>query len=67
MKIKFTFDEKRNCFIAKYNKEECIISRNEIWYNAGHVLIKLAALWDVNTITVINAFIKYLMEANKGD
>lgn len=67
MKIIFTYNAKKNCFIARYNKEECIISRNEMWYSAGHTLIKLASLWDLNAITVINAFIKYLMEVNKGD
>lgn len=67
MKIIFTYNAKKNYFSARYNKEECIISRNEMWRNAGQTLIKLASLWDLNTITVINAFIKCLMEANKGD
>lgn len=67
MKIVFTYNAKKNYFIARYNKEECIIPRNEMWYNACHTLIKLASLWDLNTVTVINAFIKYLMEANKGE
>lgn len=66
MKIIFTFNAKKNYFIARYNKEECVISRTEMWSNPGCILIKLASLWDLNPTIVINAFIKYLM-GNKGE